>query len=240
MGAGRSTGKSPTVPVGYPAVGRRAGRPQGEGKTRQLLDHRLRAGLAPALERPAGRLARVGFPADLMTAVGLGLGLAGAVALGGGHCLTALVLFLAGRLADGLDGPVARLSGRMRAPDAVRRGGYVDLGADMIVYIAYPVALAVGRPGLGTAVVCLLGAYALNLATLVAASRSGRFDRVHGDGRSLVFTPGLVEGAETIAVYSLWTLFPSWSALLLWLLTGAVVITAVQRLRMMRTVRAPL
>ncbi len=196
--------------------------------------------MAPALERPAGRLARVGFPADLMTAVGLGLGLAAAVALGGGHCLVALALFLAGRVADGLDGPVARLSQRVRPPGAVRRGGYVDLGADMIVYIAYPVALAVGRPGLEAAVVCLLGAYALNLTTLLMASRSGLFDRRHSDGRSLVFTPGLVEGAETIAVYSLWSVVPGWSAPLMWFLTGAVVITAVQRMKMMRAAPRPL
>jgi len=202
-----------------------------------VLDHRLRAGLAPALERPAVSLARAGLPADVVTAVGLGLGLAAAVALAGGHCLVALALFLAGRVADGLDGPVARLSGGTRPERARRRGGYVDLGADMIVYVAYPVALAVGRPALGAAVACLLGAYTLNIITLLAASRSGRFERLHGDGRSLVFTPGLVEGAETIAVYSLWSLFPSWSAPLLWILTIAVVFTAVQRMRMMS--RAP-
>ena len=66
----------------------------------------------PIIQKPldaAGRwLAGMGLSANQVTIAGLGLGLAAAIAMALGAFTFGLLLFLLSRLADGLDGAVAR------------------------------------------------------------------------------------------------------------------------------------
>lgn len=160
-----------------------------------------------------------------VTATGLAVGAAACVAAALGAWLPALGLWLANRLLDGLDGAVARQE------PPTPWGGFVDIVADFAVYGGFVVGVAVALPEARLACVALLGTYYLNGAALLAFDAAAERHRVaHGtDGRSLRFLGGLAEGTETIAVHSLFCLFPRWAAPIAWAFAAVVAVTAVWR-----------
>jgi len=87
-----------------------------------MFDSRLQPLLRRALDPFAADLAARGVTADAMTLGGFAVGAAAAGALAVGAYRTALVLILVNRLADGLDGALAR---RLGPTD---RGAFLDIG----------------------------------------------------------------------------------------------------------------
>ena len=138
----------------------------------------------------------------------------------------ALALWLANRLLDGLDGPVARAT----SPTDV--GGFLDIVADFSIYGGFVVAVAIAEPT--TRLACgtlLLGYYVSGTAFLALSSlleRRGQSE-ITSDRRSLHFVGGLAEGAETIFVYVLFCLFPHHADVIAWVFAGIVAVTAAQR-----------
>lgn len=180
-----------------------------------MFDGILRRPVNRAVNPMGARLARLGIHANVVTLVGLGFGLMAAlvIALGGG-LLLALALIAASRLADGLDGAVARahLGGRGKTDF----GGYLDITCDFIFYGAIPLAFALRAPELALPAAVLLMSFYMNGATFLAfaifaAKRNLALDaptRARGD-KSLYFTAGLAEGFETIFVFTLFCLWPA-------------------------------
>jgi phosphatidylglycerophosphate synthase len=191
-----------------------------------MLDARARRLLSPGLDAVGARLADAGVPALAVTAVGWGAGLASCAAVVAHAWPWALTLWLANRLLDGLDGPVARRNG------ASDLGGFLDIVADFSIYAGFIVALAIAEPTARLACLALLTAYYVSGTAFLALSslleRRGTADAV--DGRSLRFVGGLAEGSETIVVYVLLCLLPDRAELIAWLFTAAVAITAAQRI----------
>lgn len=201
--------------------------------------------LRPKLERPLARAAAVldrpWLSPDRLTVAGLVLGLGSAAAAGTQHWWLSLALWLASRVADGLDGSLARLR-RARAPlGGVARGvdsgagGFLDITADFVVYGATVVGVAAGAAaGQGAPwwpfLLVLLAYYVNGTAFLAFSSIAERTGRTIEDGRSLSFLGGLAEGAETIAVHSLWLLLPAiaWQIALVW--AGVVALSSAQRI----------
>lgn len=201
-----------------------------------MLDRFARAALEPATSRMATGLARVGISADALTAAGFVLGLAAAVAAAGARWGAALALWLLSRVADGLDGPVARRRG-----GGSDRGGYLDIVADFSVYGAFVVGCAVGRPDARLALlVLLLTYYANGTAFLAFSAIVARRTEATGleDERSLVFTRGLAEGTETIVVHGLLVAFPAAMAGIAWAFAAVVAVTVGQRVLMATRVLA--
>lgn len=199
-----------------------------------VFDDALRPRTRPLLDRVTGPLVRWGIGPDLLTSVGLlvGLGAVATLALEG-PTLLAVALFLANRAIDGLDGAVARRSPVRRAPHGGPGwGGVWDQTADVIVYVGVPVGLAIGRPSLWPAAAVLCATIAINLVTVLAATQPT------ATGRSVTLAPGLVEGTETIVAYTLLLAVPSWAPVGLWAFAAAVAITAADRLRRLRSPRA--
>ena len=83
-----------------------------------MLDRAANATLMPLLKAGARMLVRAGVGADTVTLAGFAIGLAGATAIAMQHYALGLALLLASRLADGLDGPVARVQQRTISPHA--------------------------------------------------------------------------------------------------------------------------
>ena len=108
-----------------------------------MLDAPLRRLLGPALERGGALLARSPLTADQMTLAGVILALLAALAIVAQAYLWGLALLLLSRLADGLDGPIARAKGNAGSA----WGGYLDSVADYVFYAAIPLAFALARPG---------------------------------------------------------------------------------------------
>src|SRR5262245_22619488 len=167
-----------------------------EGAANRMIDARIRALIDPPLARAGRALARTGVGADALSLGGCALGLAGAVAIAFGHFLPALALLVANRIADGLDGAVARETAK------TDRGAFLDITLDFLVYAAVPLAFAAWRPrDNALAAALLLASYVANgsafLAFSVLAERRGLETRRQGE-KSIYYLAGLAEGFETI------------------------------------------
>ena len=189
-----------------------------------MLDRWIRPRIDPGLNRAGVWLAQRGVRANQVTALGLGLGLAAALAVGlGAHGVAALFLVL-GRVADGLDGAVARARGKSDL------GGYYDIVADFVFYGAMPLGFALSGAALPAAF--LLFAFYINgasfLAFAILAEKRGMETRAQGE-KSLYFSAGLMEGAETIGFFLAMCLFPSAFAPLAWIFGGLCLVTAAGR-----------
>lgn len=192
-----------------------------------MLDARLRPVIDPFLNRHGAALARARVRADAVTAVGLLLGLLAAALIAFGAPGWALVPLLLGRLADGLDGAVARAS---RKTDF---GGYLDIAADFLFYGAVPMAFVWADPAAnGAAGAFLLASFYVNGTTFlgyaILAERRGMETSARGS-KSLYFTGGLLEGTETIAFFVLICLWPGWFVQAAWLFGSLCFITAGSR-----------
>lgn len=199
-----------------------------------MLDAPLRARLRPAIEPVAAALDRRGISAGKVTAAGLLVGVGACVAAVLAAWPVALVLWLLNRALDGLDGAVAR----RRGPTDL--GGMLDFLADFVVYGGFVVSVAIAVPGARVACTALLAAYLLNnVALLSFASLVEKRRLAYGDERSLRFTTGLTEGAETIIAYSAFCVIPGHAAAVAWVFSGMVLITVGQRVALARRVLSP-
>lgn len=193
-----------------------------------MLDRHMRPLIDPPLAWLGREMARVGVSANAVTLAGLALGLAAALCVTQGLMLEALALVLASRLADGLDGAVARA----RGPSDF--GGYLDISADFLFYGAVPLAFVALDPAANAlAGAALLVSFYFNGATFlgfaILAERKAMRSDAHGV-KSLYFTDGLLEGTETIVFFVLLCLFPAWFAPLAWGFAALCFLTAGARI----------
>lgn len=193
-----------------------------------MLDGWMRGLIDPGLNRIGKTLAARGFTADGVTLAGLALGLlaAGVLALGGPGWVAALPL-IASRVADGLDGAVARARGKTDF------GGYLDIVCDFVFYAAIPMAFVLRDPAEnGLAGAFLLASFYINGSTFlgyaVLAEKRGMQTRSRGE-KSLYFTAGLLEGTETIAFFLILCLLPWAFAPLAWAFGALCLVTALSR-----------
>jgi phosphatidylglycerophosphate synthase len=199
-----------------------------------MLDARLRPIIDPILDRQGAALARARVSADAVTAAGLVLGLAAAALIALGAPGWALLPLLLSRLADGLDGAVARATTRTDF------GGYLDIAADFLFYGAVPMAFVWLDPAAnGTAGAFLLTSFYVNGTTFlgyaILAERCGMETAARG-AKSLYFTGGLLEGTETILFFVLICLVPAWFAPAAWAFGALCFVTAGSRVLLARQV----
>ena len=197
-----------------------------------MLDGMMRRVIDPPLNRMGRGLARFGISADQVTLVGLILGLVAAFLIAVGATWLALLPLLLGRLADGLDGAVARAT---RMTDF---GGYFDIAADFLFYGAIPLAFVILDPGAnGVAGAFLLFTFYVNgtsfLGYAILAERRKLATTSRG-AKSLYFTGGLLEGTETIAFFVALCLFPQWFAPMAWVFGALCLVTATSRVLLAR------
>lgn len=143
-----------------------------------------------------------------------------------------MVLWLANRIVDGLDGVVARTTGRTSDT-----GGYLDMVVDVVVYAAIPLGVAVGKGGTAawTAAAVLLASFYLNtitwsyLAALLEKRGWGAASK--GESTSITMPAGLVEGTETIVAYTLLLALPSAAVAIMGAMAALVLLGAALRVR---------
>ena len=172
-----------------------------------MLDRVMLAVLAPPVQRLASALVRRGVTADAVTLVGAALGLSGSTVLALGHPLAGMLLMALGRLADGLDGAVARLT----TPTA--RGAFLDIALDFLFYASVPLAFAVLDPAanaLAAAVLlaAFIGTGSSFLAFAILAERQG-LDSAAYPQKGFHYLGGLTEGTETLLCFAAMCLWPS-------------------------------
>jgi phosphatidylglycerophosphate synthase len=192
-----------------------------------VLDARIRRLIDPPLDRVGTVLARWGLGANTVTVAGFLFGVAAWGALSAGAYALAAAAILANRLADGLDGAVARHAGMTDL------GGYLDIVLDFIFYAGVPFFFAVGRPEAALPAAFLafsfVGTGGSFLAFAAIAAKRGLGTTARGR-KSIYYLGGLTEGTETIALFFLICLLPESFALLAWTFGGLCWLTTVSRL----------
>ena len=199
-----------------------------------MLDAAARKLIDPPLNAAGRRVAALGIGADTVTILGLVIGLFAAILIALGQPLLALVPLLLSRLADGLDGAIAR------ATEKTDFGGYLDITSDFLFYGAVPLGFVLSDPGAnGVAGAFLLVSFYFNgtsfLGYAILAERRGIETTTQGV-KSLYFSNGLLEGTETILFFVLICLFPSAFAPLAWIFGALCFATAGLRILSARTV----
>ncbi|MFN3516278.1 MAG: CDP-alcohol phosphatidyltransferase family protein [Novosphingobium sp.] len=170
-----------------------------------MFDARLRPLIDPPLNAAGRWLARRGISANAVTLAGLAPALGAGGAIAAGHFSLALALILLNRLLDGLDGAVARSRG------LTDFGGYLDTLADYVFYIAVPLGFGIVSADNTLPALLLVASFTLTCASFLVyaaiAGRRGQQGSTHG-AKSFVYSTGLAEGAETIAVFIAMCLWP--------------------------------
>lgn len=197
----------------------------------------MRRLIDPGLNRVGRALAARGLRADAVTLAGLGLGLLVALILGmGWPAALALLPLAANRMADGLDGAIARASQKTDF------GGYLDIACDFAFYGAIPLAFVIRDPGANAIPgAFLLFTFYVNAASFLGfatmAAKRGLESRAQGE-KSLFYAAGLLEGTETIAFFTALCLWPTAFAPLAWAFGVLCLLTATARILWARRILA--
>ncbi|MTI00239.1 CDP-alcohol phosphatidyltransferase family protein [Roseibium sp. RKSG952] len=189
-----------------------------------MFDAKVRPLIDPPLNALGRLLASRGISANAVTIAGFVIGLAAAVAVAFEATIVSLILIGLNRIADGLDGAVARASGKSDL------GGYLDIVLDFFFYGSIPFAFALHNPEANAlaASALLLSFYANGSAFLsfaIMAEKRGLSTARQGS-KSLYYLGGLAEGTETIAVFVLMCLWPSAFAVIAWIFAAVCFVSA--------------
>lgn len=197
-----------------------------------MIDSYMRRVVDPPLDRVGRRLAGAGMSANAVTIGGFAIGLLAIPCLAAQWYGVALAAILLNRLADGLDGAVARQTA------LTDFGGYLDIVCDFIVYAGVAFGFALARPEntlpAAFLILSFVGTGTSFLAFAILAAKRGLASEARGR-KSLYYLGGLTEGTETIAVFAAFCLFPGAFAVLAYVfgalcwLTTAVRVVAARR-----------
>lgn len=200
-----------------------------------MLDRAARRLIDPILESLAARAAELRLTADQVTVAGFGFGLAAIGAIALEAYALGLLLLLVNRLADGIDGCLARKFG------PTDLGGYLDIVLDFIVYSGAAFAFALARPDHALPAAFLIfsfmGTGSSFLAFAIFAAKR-KLAAESQTGKGFYYLGGITEGTETIGLFVFICLLPEYFppaalvfGLLCWLTTIGRIGAAVQRLR---------
>lgn len=171
-----------------------------------MLDRAATRFLKPALDAGARVLVRRGVGADTVTYTGFAIGIAAAAAISLNAMLWGLALLLISRVADGLDGAVARQT------QPTDRGAFLDITLDFLFYASIPLAFAIADPAanaLPAAVLltAFIGTGSSFLAFAALAEKRGLASADH-PRKGFFYLGGLTEATETLTCFCLMCLWP--------------------------------
>ncbi len=195
-----------------------------------MFDHWLRA-LKDVWLTPFARMLGRNVAPNAITILACLVGLLSAGAVARAANGLAVALWLGNRVLDGLDGTMARVHGRQTA-----FGGYLDIVLDFTVYAAIPVAMlaAVPTQALGMATAVLLSSFLINAASWMYLSalleQSAAGAKARGELTSVTMPPGIIAGAETFALYTVFLVLPAWRTAGFYVMAALVGVNIIQRL----------
>jgi phosphatidylglycerophosphate synthase len=171
-----------------------------------MLDRAANAALMPLLQAGARLLVRARIGADAVSVAGFIVGLTAAAAIALQAYALGLALLLASRLADGLDGPVARLT------QPTDRGAFLDITLDFLFYASIPLAFAFADPAANAQPAAVLlaafiGTGSSFLAFAVLAQKRGIASSEYPN-KGLYYLGGLTEATETLICFALMCVWP--------------------------------
>ena len=195
-----------------------------------MLDSRIRKQIDPAMILLSAQLFRIGITANQLSIAGLVLGLMAGICVMYNACIIGFCFFCLSRLADGLDGPLARQT------NATDFGGFLDIVCDFIFYSFIPFSFAVLQPEHAIAAAFLMLSFMGTGTSFLAyailqAKHPEKINMSSQQNKSFYYLGGLTEGTETIAVLGLCFLFPEYFVWLAWGFGVLCWITVITRIR---------
>lgn len=195
-----------------------------------MFDAKIRPWIDPPLDKLADALRSSGLTANAITIAGFVIGLGAMVAIATGYFLTAFVLLAINRIADGLDGALAR---RLGPTDL---GGYLDIVLDFIFYSGIVFAFAVydaEQNALAAAflIFSFIGTGCSFLAFAIVAAKRKMTTSARGQ-KSIYYLGGLTEGAETITLLLALCVWPLAFPVLAWIFGAMCWLTTLTRIAM--------
>lgn len=172
-------------------------------------------------------LVRLGVHADQITIAGFLVGLIALPLIATENYEWALVFILGNRLLDGLDGPVARLT------QATDRGAFLDIALDFAFYAVIPLAFAFADSSANAlAAAVLLTAFIGTGSSFLAFSLMAQKRKLQSQvfpNKGLYYLGGVTEGAETIAIFVAFCLWPDLFDILAYSFAFACLLTTLSR-----------
>ncbi|MFK7858980.1 MAG: CDP-alcohol phosphatidyltransferase family protein [Granulosicoccus sp.] len=192
-----------------------------------MLDKHIVPRIKPLLASGARRLHCTGISANQVTVAGFFVGMLCVPAMALGQPLLALICLLTNRIADGLDGELARLDSPSDA------GSFLDITLDFIFYASFPLGFALHHPSSNALPAAFLIASFVGTGAsfLAFASQAEKHSIQSRDFayKGLYYLDGLAEGTETIVCFALMCLLPAHFALLAWTFAGICLLTTINR-----------
>ena len=172
-----------------------------------MLDRVLLRATRTLLERVACRIAAAGISAEAVSWAGFVIGLAAVPLIVAGANGWALACIAGNRIADGLDGAIARLG------TPTDRGAFLDIALDFLFYSAIPLAFAIADPqanalAAATLIYAFVGTGSSFLTFAVLAAKRGLASTAY-PGKGFYYLGGLTEASETVAVFAAMCLWPN-------------------------------
>jgi len=196
-----------------------------------MFDTSVRAAIDPLLDRVGRSLAQYGITANGMTWTGFLLGATAAACIVYQAYFWGLVILLASRVCDGLDGAIARADTSHEG--ATDLGGFLDIVLDFAFYGMIPFAFILADPAAnalaGSLLVLVFYVNGASFLTYALMMEKRGLDGQDRGSKSLVYTAGLAEATETIFVFMLFCLFPGWFAEIAYVFSAVVVVTTITR-----------
>lgn len=193
-----------------------------------MLDRLALKLLGKPLDYAAGRLKKTGIHADQVTMVGFGVGMCTLPLLALELYPAALLTILLNRLADGLDGPLAR---RTKPTDS---GAFLDIVLDFLFYGAVVVGFALADPlQNGLAAALLLFSFIATASGFLAFSIMAERQDIANlrlPDKGFYYLGGLTEGTETILFFITFCLFPTSFPMLAAIFAACCLFTAAMRI----------
>lgn len=170
-----------------------------------MFDSAIRPKIDPILNKLAAKLGEIGIGPNQITFYGFVIGIVGCIAIGLQSYIFGLFLLLLNRLADGLDGAVARF--KINDEDKQSQfGAYLDIILDMILFGAFILLFVLSQPYQASAAVFLMFSFIGLFATSLGAYMVGLNDATQE--RSFLHPTRLVEGTEIIIFMIFICLYP--------------------------------
>ncbi|MFT4729468.1 MAG: phosphatidylglycerophosphate synthase [Granulosicoccus sp.] len=187
--------------------------------------------IVPVTKKPlrvaATVLHKQGVKADAVTVIGFIFGLVCILLIAFDHPYIGLIFLLLNRIADGIDGELARLSSPSDA------GGFLDITLDFIFYALFPLGFALADPAQNALPAAFLIASFVGTGAsfLAFATFADKHAVVSPDFeyKGMYYLNGLAEGTETILCFALMCLFATYFAQIAWVFSAMCLITAMNR-----------
>lgn len=187
----------------------------------------------PLTHRPLKKLAqplhKKHITPDQVTLSAFLIGITALPLLAWEHYGLALLAIMLNRLGDGMDGVLARLSGR--TSDA---GGFLDIGLDFVFYAVVVLGFALANPAQNAlAAAWLLFAFigtGTSFLAFAIAAKKQAIERPSFPNKAFYYLEGLTEGTETVLALVIFCLFPEHFPTLAIVFAIACLITTATRL----------